>query len=119
MARDELGAFDEELFADAGIERSRLEGLARDHQTLVRELPGVDDIVYEWRRYFDGALLSRTPEVYVLALPGRIWTEFTDRLELDEDAAGALRRLHDRQARRLVELAAIPEGREPMVLTRP
>jgi hypothetical protein len=131
MPRDELAAFDEGLLAEVGgTDSERLATLAREHQAGVRALPGVDEIVYEWRRTFPGEpLLYRSTGLYVLALPGRVWVEFLEEMELVESEASALRELHRRQARRL--LAAADGAPEPppatealgadgaMVLTRP
>ena len=131
MPRDELAAFDEDLLAQVGdVGPERLATLAREHQAGIRALPGVDDIVYEWRRSLQGdPLLHRSPAVYVLSLPGRVWMEFLDRLEATGEESAALRELHDRQARRLLEAAeGAPESPArtdsldaggPMVLSRP
>jgi hypothetical protein len=131
MTRDELAAFEDDLLAEVGdADSERLATLAREHQAGVRALPGVDDIVYEWRRTLPGEpLLYRSTALYVLVLPGRVWVEFLEGMELAESEASALRELHRRQARRL--LAAADSAPEPppatealgadgtMVLTRP
>ena len=122
--RDPLAAFDDDLFetvtATTGIEASTLREIARDHQKGVRELPGVDDIVYEWRNQFhQDPLLHRDSDVYVLALRSHVWTEFGDRLDVDEPTLDALRALHDEQARRLVSDTGRLADDEAVVLTRP
>ncbi|MEF8887065.1 MAG: hypothetical protein V5A30_04600 [Haloarculaceae archaeon] len=128
MTREELAAFDDEVLLSVGTEvgAERLAALAREHQAGVRDLPGVDDIVYEWRRGLPwDPLLFRSPEVYVLAVPNRVWAEFLDRLSPEDPEAEALRELHDRQARRTLERVARQEvtdaldARAAMVLTRP
>jgi hypothetical protein len=123
-SRDSLAAFDDETFeavADsAGVGADRLRTLARDHQEGVRDLPGVDDIVYEWRNQFHlDPLLHRESDVYVLALRGHVWDEFGERLGLETTELDALRSLHDRQARRLVEDTGRLADDEAVVLTRP
>jgi len=117
MPRDELAAFDDDLLAEVGeADSGRLATLAREHQAGVRALPGVDDIVYEWRRTLPGEpLLYRSRALYVLALPGRVWLEFLERMEVTESEASALRELHGRQARRL--LAAADGAPEPPAMT--
>ncbi|MFC7195270.1 hypothetical protein ACFQL4_12360 [Halosimplex aquaticum] len=67
MTRDELAAFDEAVLAEAadehGVSADRLADLVRTHQSNVRDLPGVEDIVYEWRNYFHrDPLVGRTEE---------------------------------------------------------
>jgi hypothetical protein len=122
--RDPLAAFDDEAIdavaASADVDEERLRTLARDHQEGVRDLPGVDDIVYEWRNQFHlDPLLHRESDVYVLALRGHVWDEFGERLGLEDTELDALRALHDRQARRLVEDAGRLADDEAVVLTRP
>ena len=130
MTREELAAFDDDLLrsAIAGVGADRLAALAREHQAGIRELPGVDDIVYEWRRGLPwDPVLFRSPEVYVLALPDRVWAEFLGELGTGNPEADALRELHDRQARRTLEgvdrpdadAAAALDTHAAMVLTRP
>jgi len=128
VTREELAAFDDSLLQSVGREVGvdRLAALARDHQAGVRELPGVDSIVYEWRHQLPvDPLLLRSPDVYVFALPDRVWTEFLDELEANRSEAEALRDLHDRQARRLLDSAEGPEAGDAltthaaMVLVRP
>jgi len=122
--RDPLAAFDDDTIetvaASADLAESRLRTVAREHQEGVRDLPGVDDIVYEWRNQFHlDPLLHRESDVYVLALRGHVWDEFGDRLDLDDAELDALRALHDEQARRLVDDAGRLADDEAVVLTRP
>ncbi|MFT4880382.1 MAG: hypothetical protein ACI9CA_001705 [Natronomonas sp.] len=119
MTRDELAAFEDDLLESVGAEvgAGRLAALAREHQAGVRDRPGVDNIVYEWRRQLPGdPLVLRTTAVYVLALPGGVWAEFLDELGVNGREAEALRRLHDRQAGRLVDSA---DEHATLVLVRP
>jgi len=128
VTRGELAAFDDDLLqsVDTEVGADRLAALARDHQAGIRELPGVDDIVYEWRRELPvDPVLLRSPEVYVLALPDRVWTEFLEELGVDGREADALRHLHDRQGRRLLDSTDTPWPTDAlgsyaaMVLVRP
>lgn len=123
-ARPPLAAFDDESFetvaTDNDIAADRLRALARRHQEGIRELPGVDDIVYEWRNHFHmDPLLARTAAAYVLALPDHIWEEFADRLELSAAELDALQAVHDRQSRGLIEATGRLDGDAGLVLTRP
>jgi len=128
MTRDELAAFDEATLADAaadhGVTTERLTDIVRTHQSNVRELPGVEDIVYEWRNYFhQDPLVGRTEGAYYLALPDHVWAEFTDDLGLYETERAALLAAHDAQARAAPSEAGVETGRldgdAALVLTRP
>jgi hypothetical protein len=128
VTRDELAAFEDDIVASVGAEvgPERLAALAREHQAGVRDRPGVDNIVYEWRRQLPGdPLLRRTRAVYVLALPEGVWAEFLDELGADGQEAAALRRLHARQADRLLDSADTngaanrPGDHAMLVLVRP
>jgi len=123
-ARPPLSAFDDETFghvaAETEVSADRLRTLVQRHQEGVRDLPGVDDIVYEWRNHFHmDPLLVRTDAVYVLALPAHVWEEFADRLDVSETELDALLSVHDRQARALVDATGRLDGDTALVLTRP
>jgi hypothetical protein len=126
--REELAVFDDEVIAavadDHGLDPDRLRSVAFTHQANVRALPGVEDIVYEWRNYFhQDPLVSRTEAAYYLALPEHVWEEFTDDLELDDRESQALLALHDRQARESADEVGLDTARldsdAAVVLTRP
>jgi hypothetical protein len=124
MTRPPLSAFDDEQFAavsdehDIGV--NVLRALAKSHQEGIRELPGVDDIVYEWRNQFhQDPLVYRTDAVYVLALQSHVWTEFATSLDISDGELAALRTLHDRQARSLINDPNRFETDNAIVLTRP
>jgi len=126
--RDELDAFDADLLAAVAEERDvdveRLRTLARTHQSNVRDLPGVDDIVYEWRNQFHlDPLLVRTTATYYLALPAHVWDEFAESLGATDVERDALVALHERQARQDADTVGLDVGRldgdEAVVLTRP
>jgi len=126
--RDELDAFDADLVAavaeEHDVDRDRLTTLARTHQSNVRDLPGVDDIVYEWRNQFHlDPLLARTTATYYLALPAHVWDEFAESLGATDAERAALVALHDRQTRQDAEEVGADVGRldgdEAVVLTRP
>jgi len=125
--RDELEVFDPDLFdevaADHGVDPDRLRELARRHQSNVRDLPGVEDIVYEWRSQFHwDPLLTQTTAAYYLALPDHVWDEFADDLGVTDAERSALVALHDGQIRRDAPDVGADTGRldsaEPLVLTR-
>jgi len=125
--RDELAAFDRglivEVAAEYDLDEDRLAELVSTHQSNVRELPGVDDIVYEWRNHFHlDPMLARTDGAYYLALPDHVWDEFADALDVDDAERTALVAVHDRQARRDAGTAGFDptrlDGDTAVVLTR-
>jgi len=126
--RDELAAFDaavvEAVADEHGVDADRLAELLRTHQSNVRGLPGVEDLVYEWRNHFHlDPMLARTDAAYYLALPKHVWDEFGDDLAVDDDERAALIAVHDRQARSDADIAGFEaarlDGDAAVVLTRP
>lgn len=122
--RPPLAAFDDDTFDTVAegtdVSVDALRRLTRRHQEGIRDLPGVDDIVYEWRNHFHlDPLLARTDAAYVLALPDHVWEEFADRLELSTTQLDALLAVHDRQARALVATTDRLDDEAALVLTRP
>lgn len=123
--RDQLVAFDENVVSrtvdETNVGTERLRDVAQSHQQMVRELPGVEDIVYEWRRALPkNPLLERRTEVYYLAVDATIWGEYGDALSLSETDFDALRTLHENQLAAALGPESVPDdGRLPLVLVRP
>lgn len=122
MADDLLSPFDDDL-VDLVADRSqpsadRLRDLLLAHQRQVRDNPGVEDIVYEWRSQFHEApVLHQTGEAYYLRLRRHVWDEFADALDLSEVELDALLDVHEEQVRR--DLGAERTNDERfMILTR-
>jgi hypothetical protein len=122
MTRDPLAPFDEDAFAaverEHGVAAATLRDLVRRHQRLVRDLPGVDDVVYEWRRFLpNDPVVERRPDAYYLSVAETVWPEYVAALSLDEREAAALRAVHRRQFD--ASVGGRPAGdRGAMVLTR-
>ena len=122
MTRDPLASFDDGVFAAVArthdVPDAALRDLVRRHQELVRRLPGVDDIVYEWRTAFpDDPVIERRPDVYYLSVAGTVWPEYAASLGLDDRETAALRAVHRRQLD--ASVGDRPTGdRGAMVLTR-
>lgn len=124
---DPLAPFDDDLVADAageaGLGPEAVASALRTHQESVREYPGVDDLVYEWRRgmAYD-PLVTRGDAAYYLAVLGHVWTEFGERLDFGDDLLASVRRVHERQARRDAPAQdvdpSVYEEAAPVVLTR-
>jgi hypothetical protein len=125
-APDPLAAFDPDLVssvaAETGTDPDALWSLLRRHQESVRELPGVADLVYEWRRVFDDALVVRTDRVFCCAVHPVVWSEFADALGVGDEEREALELVHDRQARRIARPGDTHDspfdGRAAVVLVR-
>lgn len=122
MTRDPLAPFDDRVFAavaeEHGVSPSEVRDLTRRHQALVRRLPGVDDIVYEWRRGFpNDPVVERRPDAYFLSVADTVWPEYARALALDDREETLLRAVHRRQLAESV--GGAPTGdRGAMVLTR-
>lgn len=121
MARDPLAAFDPGLLDAPDGDEDRLRTIARRHQETVRETPGVENLVYEWRKgYPRNALVERTDGAYYLLVSPTTWGEFGDALGLDDAERDLLRGLHARQFAADVGMDDEAwDDRFPMVLTRP
>jgi hypothetical protein len=124
MTRDPLAPFEERVLAavarDYETSTETLRGLVQRHQELVRRLPGVDDVVYEWRRGVpDDPVVVRRPDVYYLSVAAHVWPEYVEALALDDEEAAALRAVHRRQLESSVGGRLAGERtRQAMVLTR-
>ena len=103
------------------IEESELRDALASHQRTMRENPGVEDLVYEWRKQYEDPVLDRTPELFVLALPPTVWEEYGDYLDFRNETLAAVTAVHQEQTVRLdsVEFSAIPEGHVALVVGRP
>jgi hypothetical protein len=87
-------------------------------QSTVREYPGVDDIVYEYRRAFQfDPLVARHGEAYYLLVPPHVWPEYATAADLSEHELAACRRVHDRVFHAVIADAETADY-EPLVLVR-
>jgi hypothetical protein len=123
---DPLAVFDPVVVSsvaeETGVDPDALWSTLRRHQETVRELPGVADLVHEWRRVFDDALVVRTERVFCCAVRPVVWSEFADALGIGDEEREALELVHDRQARRIVRAGGADvspfDGRAAVVLAR-
>ncbi|WP_255149816.1 hypothetical protein [Halorarius halobius] len=122
-----LGALDDDVIAavadDAGEDTERLRDALERHQEHARSLPGIEELVYDWRRSLPyDPLVHREPTAYYLVFQQSVWTEFADQLGLDEPLSTAVQSVHDRQTRRALARAgvdvAVVDGGAAMVLGR-
>lgn len=127
--RDPLAAFDDAVLGrvarESGVEEARLSRVVADHQRGVRSLPGVDDIVYEWRRTLPyEPLAKRRDEAYFLAVEPSVWAEFLAALGVTDEEGDALRAVHREQFAASLGADTAPDADGdasvvPLVLTRP
>ena len=125
-ARDPLSAFAPDLVSavatETGGDADALRSLLRRHQESVRDLPGVADLVYEWRRVLDAAVVVRTGRVFCCAVRPAVWQEFADALGGADEERERLVAVHDRQARRIARAEGADgsafDGRAAVVLAR-
>ncbi|QIO22946.1 hypothetical protein [Haloarcula sp. JP-L23] len=87
------------------VPETELREALADHQQTMATNPGVEDLVYEWRKRFDDPVLHRTPEVFVLGVPPTVWEEFRDHLGFEEHVFTAVTAVHQEQTLRTDEVA--------------
>lgn len=94
----------ETVASEAEVDSDHLRTLLQRHQEHARSMPGVDDLVYEWRRFLRyEPLVERRDEAYYLVLEPSVWAEFAAQLSISNDELSLLRRVHDRQARLAID----------------
>ena len=119
-----LAPFDDavlrQVAAANDTELEPLESALASHQRTMRENPGVEDLVYEWRKQYDDPVLVRTPELFILALPPTVWEQYADYLEFEDETLAAVTAVHQEQTIRTetVEFSAIPEDHVALVVGR-
>jgi len=120
-----LAPFDDavlrQVAAANDTELEALESALASHQRTMRENPGVEDLVYEWRNQYDDPVLVRTPELFILALPPTVWEQYADHLDFEDETLAAVTAVHQEQTVRTeaVEFSAIPEGHVALIVRRP
>jgi transposase-like protein len=123
MSRDPLDPFDatliEAVAADHGLDSERLRTLVRRHQEQMREMPGVENLVYEWRKLLPrDPLVERREVVSLLVVEPNVWPQFADALEVEADALTAIKAVHERQLSDTVGAdASGGDDREAMIVT--
>lgn len=96
-----------------------LRAIVRRHQARMRELPGIEELAYEWRSRQGATVLDRTASTYCLAVPATVWVEYGRDLDLDDVERRALRAVHERAAdRRTADGISDDEAVAAIVLDR-
>jgi len=103
------------------VDEEQLRSALADHQRTMRENPGVEDLVYEWRKRFDDAVLHRTPETFFMAVRETVWEEYGAHLGLDDYLLAAVVAVHQEQVLRetAVDSSTIDENAVALVVSRP
>ncbi|MDZ7746008.1 MAG: hypothetical protein U5K28_05670 [Halobacteriales archaeon] len=119
---DPLAPFDDDLIErvadETGIDAATLRERLVDHHDHAATVPGIDELVMEWRRFLPyEPLIERTADAYLLAVESSIWTEFGTQLSLSETELLAIQSVHDAQARRVADEEQF-DSYDPMVLAR-
>ncbi|MFC7076515.1 hypothetical protein [Haloarcula halophila] len=91
------------------------------HQQTMRDSPGVDELVYEWRKRFDAPVLAQSDSVYIVAVHPGVWEEYGEHLDLEEDVLGAVAAVHQEQTLRddRVTFEDIDPDAVPLIVARP
>ncbi|WP_336330433.1 hypothetical protein [Haloarcula sp. CGMCC 1.2071] len=120
-----LAPFDDEVVRGVAgansVDEEQLRTALADHQQTMRDNPGVEDLVYEWRKRFDDAVLRRTPETFFMAVRETVWEEYGAHLGLDDYLLAAVVAVHQEQVLRetAVDSSAIDEDTVALVVSRP
>lgn len=126
MAETELlSPFDDEVIrAVAGtnnVDEEQLRSALADHQQTMSDTPGVENLVYEWRKRFDKSVLHRTPETFYMAVDETVWEEYGAHLGFDDYLLAAVVAVHQEQVLReaAVDSEAIDEATVAIIVSRP
>ncbi|MHC3380883.1 hypothetical protein [Haloarcula sp. H-GB5] len=120
-----LAPFDDEVVRGVAgtnsVDEEQLRSALADHQRTMRENPGVEDLVYEWRKRFDDAVLHRTPETFFMAVREDVWEEYGAHLGLDDYLLAAVVAVHQEQVLRetAVDSSAIDQNAVALIASRP
>jgi len=102
-----------------GTDAGSLAETLATHQQSVERLPGVENIVYEWRKQYENPLVARTGSAYYLVVPQAIWTEFAEALDLEAEVLDAVIETHRRVVATACNVASSPpEGQAYIALDR-
>lgn len=120
---DELRPFDADVVtetaAEYGVDEATLTDAVRAHQQSVAELPGVENLVYEWRKQYGAPVVERTERVYYLVVPDWVWGEFGDSLGIGDRILDALVDVHRRTVTARTDAApSPPDGQAYVALDR-
>jgi len=102
------------------VDEAALREALTAHQRTMRENPGVEDLVYEWRKQYDDPVLARTPAQFVLAVPPTVWEQYADYLDFEDETLAAVTAVHQEQTIRTesVDLSGMPEGHVALIVGR-
>jgi hypothetical protein len=122
---DLLAPFDENVLravaSENDIELSLLRDALADHQRTMRDNPGVEDLVYEWRKQYDDPVLARTDSVFVVSVPPGVWEQYGEYLDIETPTLQAVTAVHQEQTVRMdrISLGGMAPGHTALVVSRP
>jgi hypothetical protein len=122
---DLTAPFDDEVIravaAENDVDRDVLADALVDHQRTMQENPGVEDLVYEWRKQYSDPVLERTPDRYVVGVRAAVWEEYGEYLGLEDDVLAALVAVHQEQVLRTLSEDALAGATDlvPLIALRP
>lgn len=105
---------------DNGIELTELQEALMDHQQTMRDTPGVEDLVYEWRKQYDDPILRRTESTFVVAVPPTVWEEYGEYLDFGDTLLAAVTAVHQEQSVRnpAIPFEELPAGNTVLIAVR-
>ncbi|MFC7019140.1 MULTISPECIES: hypothetical protein [Haloarcula] len=108
---DLTAPFDDEVVravaAENDVDRDVLADALVDHQRTMQANPGVEDLVYEWRKQYADPVLERTPDRYVVGVRTAVWEEYGEYLDLEDHVLAALVAVHQEQVLRTLSEDAL------------
>jgi hypothetical protein len=122
---DLMAPFDDEVVravaAENDVDRDVLADTLVDHQRTMQENPGVEDLVYEWRKQYADPVLERTPDRYVVGVRATVWEEYGEYLDLEDQVLAALVAVHQEQVLRTLSEDALAGAEDlvPLIAVRP
>jgi hypothetical protein len=113
------GSHAEAVARDHDVDAASLVETLGAHQESVERLPGVENIVYEWRKGYEDPLIARMESAYYLVVPRTVWTEFAAALDLEAQMRDAAIETHRRAVATACDVASSPpEGQAYLALDR-
>jgi hypothetical protein len=97
--------FDEDVIravaSENDVDIDLLREALADHQRTMRDNPGVEDLVYEWRKQYDDPVLARTDALFVVSVPPTVWEQYGEHLDMETATLRAVTAAHQEQTLRM------------------
>jgi hypothetical protein len=121
---DLLESFDDDVLravaSENDVELDDLRDALADHQRTMRDTPGVEDLVYEWRKQYDDPVLARTDSVFVVSVPPTVWEQYGEYLDIETPMLRAVVAAHQEQTLQMerVSLEGMATDHTALVVNR-